>query len=160
MNIYTVGFFGHRYIENVLDIESRLEKLILGLLRNKDYVEFLLGRDGEFDQIVSTTIRRCQREYGGKNSSHIWVMPYPTAFFRDNEEACYAYYDEIEICEESSVKHFKAAFQVRNRHMVDRSDLTVFYVETNEGGAYQTMQYAIQQGKEHVNLYHAKEDRQ
>ena len=67
---------------------------------------------------------------------------------------------QIEICEESSVKHFKVAFQVRNRHMVDRSDLTVFYVETNEGGAYQTMQYAMQQGKDLINLYHTKEDQQ
>ena len=88
-------------------------------------------------------------------------MPVNILAFRDTSYGPdYAYYDEIEICEESSVKHFKAAFQVRNRHMVDRSDLTVFYVETNEGGAYQTMQYAIQQGKEHINLYHAKEDRQ
>ena len=44
--------------------------------------------------------------------------------------------------------------------MVDRSNLVVFYVETSEGGAYQTMQYAIQQGKDLINLYHAKEDQQ
>lgn len=82
----------------------------------------------------------------------------PLPFFRDNEEACYAYYDEIEICEDSTAKHFKVSFQVRNRHMVDRSNLVIFYVETNEGGAYQTMQYAIQQGKNLVNLYRSKED--
>ena len=160
MNIYTVSFFGHRRIYDQLRLDGELDELIIRLLREHSYVEFLVCRDGDFDQLVSSAIRRCQREYGHHNSSHIWVMPYPTSFFRDNEKACYAYYDEIEICEESSVKHFKAAFQVRNRHMVDRSDLTVFYVATNEGGAYQTMQYAIQQGKEHINLYHAKEDRQ
>jgi len=160
MDTYTVSFFGHRRIYDQLRLDGELDELIIRLLREHSYVEFLVGRDGDFDQLLSSAIRRCQREYGVKNSSHVWVMPYPTAFFLNNEEACYAYYDEIEICEESSVKHFKAAFQVRNRHMVDRSDLTVFYVETNEGGAYQTMQYAIQQGKEHINLYHAKEDRQ
>ena len=160
MNIYTVSFFGHRHIYNQLHIDRTLDKIISRLLREHNYVEFLVGRDGDFDQLVSSAIRRCQRKYGDKNSSHIWVMPYPTSFFRDNEEACYAYYDEIEICEESSIKHFKAAFQARNRHMVDRSDLTVFYVETNEGGAYQTMQYAIQQGKNLINLYHTKEDQQ
>lgn len=69
-------------------------------------------------------------------------------------------YDEIEICEESTAKHFKTAFQVRNRRMVDRTNLVVFYVETSEDGAYQTMQYAIQQGKDLINLYHAKEDQQ
>lgn len=155
-----MSFFGHRRICNQLHLDRTLDKLIARLLREHNYVELLVGRDGDFDQMVSSAIRRGQREYGRHNSSHIWVMPYPTTFFRDNEEACYAYYDEIEICEESSVKHFRAAFQVRNRRMVDRSNLTVFYVETNEGGAYQTMQYAVQQGKDLINLYHTKEDQQ
>lgn len=160
MDIYTVSFFGHRRILNQLHLDRTLDALIARLLREHSYVEFLVGRDGDFDQLVSSAIRRSQREYGVKNSSHIWVMPYTTAFFRDNEEAFYAYYDEIEICEDSTAKHFKASFQVRNRHMVDRSNLVVFYVETNEGGAYQTMQYAIQQEKATINLYHAKEDQQ
>lgn len=160
MELYTVSFFGHRRICNQLHIDRMLDEYIARLLREHNYVEFLVGRDGDFDQLVSSAIRRCQRECGHHNSSHIWVMPYPTSFFRDNEEACYAYYDEIEIYEEVSAKHFKAAFQARNKHMVDRSNLVIFYVETNEGGAYQTMQYAIQQGKECVNLYHSKEDQQ
>ncbi len=158
MDIYTVSFFGHRKICNQLHLERTLDVFIARLLREHSYVEFLVGRDGDFDQMISSAIRRCQREYGHHNSSHIWVMPYPTSFFRDNEEACYAYYDEIEICEESAIAHFKSAFQVRNKHMVDRSNLTVFYVETSEGGAYQTMQYALQQGKKCLNLYHTKEN--
>ena len=147
MDTYTVSFFGHRRIYEQLHLDSALEEIIADLLREHNYVEFLVGRDGDFDQIVSSAIRRCQREYGYKNSSHVWVMPYLNAFFRDNEQACYDYYDEIEICEESSVKHFKAAFQVRNRHIVDRSNLVIFYVETNEGGAYQTMQYCVYDNK-------------
>lgn len=153
LNTYTVSFFGHRRIYNQLRLDQALDSLILELLREHSYVEFLVGRDGDFDQLVSSAIKRCQRAFGNHNSSHTWVMPYPTSFFRDNEEACYAYYDEIEICEASSAKHFKAAFQSRNRDMLDRSDFAVFYVEANEGGAYQTLQYAIQQGKEYINLY-------
>ena len=158
VEIYTVCFFGHRRILNQLPIDRKLEEVIANLLQKHNYVEFLVGRDGDFDQMVSSAIRRCQREHGHANSSHVWVMPYITSFFRDNEEACYAYYDEIEICEKSSGAHFKSAFQVRNKNMVDRSDLVICYVETNEGGAYQTMQYAIQQGKEYLNLYSMKED--
>ena len=129
MDIYTVSFFGHRQIYSQLLLDRLLDELIMQLLREHSYVEFLVGRDGDFDQLVSSAIKRCQRQYGHHNSSHIWVMPYPTSFFRDNEQACYDYYDEIEICEESSVKHFKAAFQIRNRNMVNRSDLVVFYGE-------------------------------
>ena len=46
----------------------------------------------------------------------------------------------------------KAAHQARNRDMVDRSDLVVFYVEHEHGGAWQTMSYAVNQEKEIINL--------
>lgn len=39
----------------------------------------------------------------------------------------------------------KAAHQSRNRNMVDRSDLVVFYVEHEYGGTWQTMKYAVNQ---------------
>ena len=79
---YTVSFFGHRVIEDPLRIEQRLEMLIRKLLKEKEYVEFLVGRDGEFDQIVSSTIRRCKREYRNDNSAFVWVLPYLTADLR------------------------------------------------------------------------------
>ena len=155
---YTVSFFGHRIIEQPLLIEQSLEELIGSLLRSKEYVEFLVGRNGDFDQLVSSAICRCKREIREDNSAHVWVLPYATADYRDNEEDYRAYYDEIEVFD-SAGKHFKAAFQARNRNMVDRADLVVFYVERNEGGAYQTMRYAIQQGKQYINLADKQEDR-
>ena len=139
-------------------IEQSLEELIGSLLRSKEYVEFLVGRNGDFDQIVSSAIRRCKREIRDNNSAHVWVLPYVTADYRDNEEDYRMYYDEIEVFD-STVKHFKAAFQARNRNMVDRADIVVFYVERNEGGAYQTMRYAIQQGKQYINLADKQGDR-
>ena len=158
MNTYTVSFFGHRYIDNPFPIEKALDELIGSMLQSKEYVEFLVGRNGDFDQLVSSTIRRCKREIRDNNSAHVWVLPYATADYRDNEEDYRAYYDEIEVFG-SAGKHFKAAFQARNRNMVDRADLVVFYVERNEGGAYQTMRYAIQQGKQYINLADKQEDR-
>ena len=158
MNTYTVSFFGHRNIDNPFPVEDALNDLIRSLLQSKEYVEFLVGRNGDFDQLVSSAIRRCKREIRDNNSAHVWVLPYPTADFRDYEEDYRAYYDEIEIFN-SGDKHYKAAFQARNREMVDRSDLVVFFVERNEGGAYQTMQYAMKEGKACRNLYKAREDR-
>lgn len=151
METFTVSFFGHRYMDNPFPMEKALEELIGSLLQSKEYVEFLVGRNGDFDQLVSSAIRRCKREIRDNNSAHVWVLPYPTADFRNNEDAYREYYDEIEIY--GSVNcHHKAAFQARNRNMVDRSHLTVFCVKQNEGGAYQTMRYAIQQGKPYINL--------
>ena len=152
LNTFTVSFFGHRIIENALKIESRLEQLIRTLLREHEYVEFLAGRDGEFDQLVSSVICRCKREYRSDNSAHIWVLPYFTAEFRDNEESFRDYYDEIEVCETAAVGHYKNAHQPRNRAMVDRSDLVVFCIQHASGGAWQTMKYTKKQGKPCINL--------
>lgn len=152
MTTYTVSFFGHRVIEYPLLVEQRLETLIRKLLKEKEYVEFLVGRDGEFDQIVSSTIRRYKRAIRDDNSAHVWVLPYPTAEFRDNEEAFRQYYDEIEICGSSAGGHFKGAHQTRNREMVSRSDLIVFCIQHESGGAWQTMKYAEKQGKPYINI--------
>lgn len=154
MQVYTVSFFGHRRICDPIRIERRLEELIKELLVTKQYVEFLVGRDGDFDLLVASVIRRCKRECRSDNSSLVWVLPYMTADFRDNEESYREYYDEIEVF---SGTHYKAAFQQRNRSLVDRSDLAVFYVAKAKGGAYSTMKYATAQGIETKNLYFAIE---
>lgn len=125
MRTFTVSFFGHRQIEAPFQVESQLEKLISQLLQQNEFVEFLVGREGEFDQLVSSTIRRCKRNIRDDNSALIWVMPYPTAEFRDNESSFLDYYDEIEVCEQAAAAHYKSAFQIRNREMVDRSDMVI-----------------------------------
>lgn len=158
MNIFAVSFFGHRIIDRPYPIEQRLEKVIRKLLTEKEYVEFLVGRDGDFDQLVSSAVRRCKRAIRDDNSALVWVMPYETAEYRDNEDAFHNYYDDIEVCGASAGRHFKGAHQTRNRQMVDRSDLVVFCVERETGGAYQTMRYAEKNGKTIINLAYEQED--
>lgn len=152
MDVYSVSFFGHRAIEDPLTIEQKLEVLIRRLLTEKSYVEFLVGRDGEFDQLVSSVVRHCKRTIRDDNSALVWVLPYVTAEYRDNEDSFRAYYDEIEVCGASAGAHFKGAFQTRNREMVNRSDLVVFCVHHESGGAWQTMNYAKKQGKTYLNI--------
>lgn len=155
MDTYTVSFFGHRQILDQLPIDRRLDALIRRLLLTKPYVEFLVGRDGEFDQLVSSAIRRAKRAVRADNSSHVWVLPYATAEYRNHAEDYHAYYDEVEICEAAAGSHFKAAFQARNRAMVNRSHLVVFCIDHQSGGAWQTFQYAQQQGIPYINLHTA-----
>lgn len=146
MDTYTVSFFGHRKLDSPILIEEQLEAIVLNLLSTKAYIEFLVGRDGDFDLLAASVIHRCKRTFRSDNSSLVWVMPYPTAEYRDNESAFRAYYDEIEICSEASGKHFKNAFQLRNRSMIDRSDLAVFYVQRKSSGAWKTLEYANNHG--------------
>lgn len=152
MKIYTVSFFGHRYIDKIRIIEDRLDELIRSLLTEHEYVEFLVGKDGDFDQIVSSAVKRAKRNYRDDNSALVWCLSYPTAALNLNMQSYRAYYDEINVYNPDENIHPKAAHQARNRDMVDRSDLVVFYVEHEHGGVWQTMSYAVNQEKEIINL--------
>ena len=152
MEIFTVAFFGHRYIDNPFRIEERLEEHIYRLLAEKEYVDFLVGRDGEFDQFASSAVLRLRKRYRDDNSSLILVLPYARAEYLNNEESYHNYYSEVEISYEASKAHPKAAIQIRNREMVDRADLILCCIEREQGGAWQTIQYAIKQGKTVINL--------
>ena len=152
MEIFTVAFFGHRYIDNPFRIEERLEEHIYRLLAEKEYVDFLVGRDGEFDQFASSAVLRIRKRYRDDNSSLILVLPYARAEYLNNEESYHNYYSEVEISYEASKAHPKAAIQIRNREMVDRADLILCCIEREHGGAWQTIQYAIKQGKTVINL--------
>ena len=151
MNTYTVSFFGHREIENFSEMELRLESLIRDLIEQKEYVEFLVGRNGEFDQLVASTVLRLKRIVREDNSALVLILPYMTAEFANNQESFERYYDEIEISAIAAGKHFKSAIQARNREMVERSDMVICYV-IHKGGAYQSVQYAKKQNKKIINV--------
>ena len=152
MEIYTVSFFGHRQLDDFMEAERRLEKLIRELLAEREYVEFLVGRNGDFDQLAASTVLRLKRTVRDDNSSLVLVLPYLTAEYVNNQDSFESYYDEIEVCQAAAGGHFKSAIQTRNREMVDRSDLVVCCIEQDKGGAYQTMQYAQKQGKKIINI--------
>ena len=152
LNTFTVSLFGHREINWLNYIEEKLEEIVRGLISTNEYVEFLIGREGDFDTIAASVIRRVVKKCGFNNSSLVLVLPYAKAEVYRNEKYFYGYYDEIEVCPESERAFFKAAIQTRNRAMIDRSDLAVFYVEKENGGAFQTMQYAVSKGCGIINI--------
>ena len=152
MEIYTVSLFGHRQIDDPFAVERKLEKIVRELLAENEYVEFLVGRVGEFDLLAASVIKRCRRAVGEENSALIWMLPYMTAEYRDHEEDYLNYYDDVEVSQNAAGAHPKGAMQIRNREMVDRSDLVIFFVEHAKGGAYQTMRYAEKQGAAYINI--------
>lgn len=152
MNTYTVTFFGHRELSHYSVVEEKLKPILKDLICNKEYVEFLIGRDGEFDQLVSSAVREAAEKYGCGNTSLVLVLPYERAEYRDNMDNFLLYYNEVEICPDSANAHFKAAIGIRNRAMIDRADLVICAVERESGGAYTAMKYAEKQGKRIINL--------
>lgn len=152
LDIYTVSFFGHRYIDNISAIEDELEAIIERLIKTKEYVEFLVGRNGDFDRIAASAVRRVKKRLDYGNCALILVLPYMTAEYEKNEEYFHQYYDDVEICYESSRSHYKAAIGIRNRSIIDRSDLVICYVTNNSSGAYKAVQYAEKTTKDVFNI--------
>lgn len=152
VEIFTVGFSGHRIVERPGEIENGLFSLLRPLIRQKEYLDFLVGCSGDFDRMAASCVRQVVREYGEGNASLILHLPYLTASCRENRDYYLAYYDEIEIYDASAGAHFKAAFEIRNRALVDRSDLLICYLRKESGGVFRAVDYAKKRGKQVVNL--------
>ena len=151
-SVFTVCFFGHRRIDDFQAVEITVESLITKIISEHSYVECIVGRDGDFDQIVTSAIRRYKKSNDIGDCSLTWIMPYMKAEYKHNQESFERYYDSVELCEASAHAHPKAAIQIRNRAMIDCADLCVFYVIENRGGAYKTLRYAYKADVGIINL--------
>lgn len=152
LNVYTVSLFGHSRLNNPDVIEKALERTVRELIKTKEYVEFLVGRKGDFDILAASVIRAVNKELDYGNVSLVLVLPYSTSEYRKNKESFEKYYNEVEICGRSCPAHFKGAYRICNRSMVDRSDLVICGIERESGCAYQTVEYAIKLQKPVRNI--------
>lgn len=146
MEIYRVSFVGHREIYRIREVEDMVEQIVTDLIRKKEYVEFYVGRNGDFDVLTASAVKRVQKKLGNCNSSLILVLPYSVK----DEEYYKTYFDEIFYPIDPQTHH-KAAIIKRNEWMIEQSDLVIAFVEKQNGGAYQAMRYAEKADKKVIN---------
>ena len=147
MEICRVSFFGHRRLLFDEELDRRIQEMVKELIRTKEFVEFYVGRNGDFDVIVASAIKRAQKIGDRSNNALILTLPYPVRDLEYYE----AYYDEIVIPTEGTA-HFKAAITKRNEWMVENSELVIACVQKESGGAYRALRYAEKRGVPVVNL--------
>ena len=122
-------------------------------MRKHSFVEFFVGRNGDFDISAASAIKRARKSCHTNNRELILVLPYA------NKDECYFehYYDNI-LYPIDSKTHYKNAIQKRNEWLVDHSDLLIAYVEPDRaGGAQKTLQSAIKTNTPTINLYNQGE---
>ena len=153
MNVFTVSLFGHREIDDLRQLDVRLSGVVKCLIRTKEYVSFLIGRKGEFDEYAASLIKRAKRELGMENNDISLVLPYPNSKLEYYEN----YYDSIIIPETVYGVHPKLAITLKNRFMIEKSDFVIVYVEHSWGGAYSAYKYALKKGKQIYNLANFQE---
>ena len=152
--IYKVSFIGHRRVDDFYFVEEQLDSIIGELIRTKEYVEFYVGKNGDFDTMVASAIKRCQKRFGKSNNSLILVLPYTVADMEYLED----FYDEIWIPDELHGIHFKNALSKRNEWFVNNSDLLIAYVLRDNGGAATCLKKATQSNLAVFNIASAKEE--
>lgn len=148
MNIFTVSLFGHREIDNLRYLNDELTPIIKELIKTEEYVAFLIGRSGEFDEYAASVIKRVQKEVGKENNDMTLVLPYNVADIGYYEK----YYDSVIVPESVYGAHPKSAITLKNRWMIEHSDLVLVFVEREKGGAYAAMKYAQKLNKRVINL--------
>ena len=149
MSEIKIALMGHRFVEDILLLERRLMPIIEGVYRSGNSIVWYVGRNGDFDECAASLIKRIRKRYYEVDSQLVLVLPYRVKDIEYYEN----YYDGIIIPEACYHTHHKRAITVRNRWMVDNSDLALFYVERC-GGAANAMSYAERMGKRYINVWH------
>ena len=139
----TVSLFGHRRIDNIRACEGDLVSVLEECFQKGGDFRFLFGRNGEFDELAASVIKRMGRKFGEERCELCLVIPYKVADLEYYEK----YYDSIILPEDLFGLHPKFAITARNRWMIERSDLVIVYTQRSSGGAYTAKQYAEKIGK-------------
>lgn len=137
-------FAGHRVAPC-----SLLEEIILAienLVRESEAVEFYSGGMGDFDKLCEQAVREIKKRYQEKQIRLNLVLP-SYRYVPQKEHLTYIkdLYDDIFVCDASDGAHYKAMIGKRNRWMIEKSDIIIAYVRHENGGAYTTLRYAVNQ---------------
>lgn len=145
MQSYKVMLMGHRDLYRYNRLEEKLYSLFKALMLKKEFVEIYVGRNGDFDLIAATAVRRAQKAVGRENSAMILVFPAQMKNF--SVYGCD--YDNTVAIE--GLRGFYL-IDKQNRWMVEQCDLLVCYAEHEKDGILTALKHAERLHKEVINL--------
>lgn len=140
--------FGHRIV--LIDVEAPLREALCDLIEIHGVTCFLTGGMGEFDELFARNIRSLRSVYPQISLS--LVVPYLTKSLNEKRELLSSLYDEIILPSELDGANKKAAIPLRNRWMVNYSDVVISAVHRDFGGAYEAVAYAARQGVQIIKI--------
>lgn len=116
MDIFRVSFIGHRVVDEYRQVEEELDEVIELLHRKYGFIDFNVGRNGEFDDLATQAVRRFRREWEEWCELTL-VEPYPVANLDIIEKS----YDSVIIPTDRKC-HYKAAIGERNKWLAENCD--------------------------------------
>ncbi len=124
-------------------------------MKKHSQIEFFVGKEGDFDALVTRVISRLRREKCGNFQLHL-VLPYHKAL----PPMYHQIYDSVFIADATdaatvvSPPHFKRAIVARNHWMVNHCNLLICYTkeDVEKSQAALICAYAKEHEKEVINL--------
>ena len=145
------SFFGHREIEELQNVKSKLIDIIETLIK-EDYRYFYFGGFGEFDdlcyQIVSEKKKKypyIKRIFCLYDARHKKRDKRPKWLLNEEYEE-YVYFD-------MEYDYWYTRIYYRNIEILKKSDFCIFYSkEKKNSGAYKLLQYAKKNKYNYINI--------
>lgn len=148
--VKAVAVTGHRDMSRGID-DKKLQDILVSLIE-RGYRTFYLGLALGFDTYCFRTLYLLKKKYKLKligcapyeNQSEKWSV-------RDKE--IYRYM--CSLCDERvavSENYYPGCMMKRNAYMVDRSEVVLAYLNKSAGGTYNTVKYAVSQGKKIIYI--------
>lgn len=154
MTNLTCCFTGHRDIpaNEIASVKEKLKKEVASLVEG-GYTDFYAGGALGFDTLAALCVLEMKKENPNirlhimmpcANQTRGWSSDSVRLHDKINSEA-----DEV-VC--LSANYYRGCMQVRNRQMVEKSNIVIAYLTKTTGGSAYTAEYARKKGLEIINI--------
>lgn len=121
-------FIGHRTITVTNELCERIRTTVLDLIDNQGVDTFLFGSRSQFDELCLKIVTEIKETR--PHIRRIYVRAEYPYISTDYEKYLLTFYDETYM-PENIIHAGKAIYIERNRHMIDSSDICIFYYTEN-----------------------------
>jgi len=155
MNNKSACFTGHRDIDpqDLPSIKEKLREIIINCV-NDGFTDFYNGGARGFDLLAAEAVLELKKTCPSLRLHIIVPCSNQTRGWREEDVIRYenvtAIADEVKCL---SPVYFDGCMHVRNRYMVDNSELLIAYLKSISGGSGYTVRYAEGQGKSVINIF-------
>ncbi len=134
-------------------VKKTLKRILFDMCPKNQYVEFYVGYEGEYADLVATTIVDLRRDGKLRGCEMVLVLPYESEETKGYENF---YYDKVVYPIHEDVDPDDALWQ-REEWLVDNSDFLITYIEEKaEDSALQ--KYIRKKGKLAWNIFEELQD--
>ena len=154
-------FIGHRDVRKTADVQMRLKEIVKDLIENNEVTVYIFGSRSTFNQMAYEVVTELKRTY--TDIERVYARAeYPSAD-DDYKEYLLTIYDDTYFALKSA-SCGKASYLERNKEMIDRSEICVFYYDSSyepikrgrgskNSGTRLAYEYATKRRKRVINIF-------